>query len=220
MIGTILRIFWIHLRRHRVVGLLRFVVPVAIFSIFAIVFSGQPGRGSTPRVHVAVVDLDGSEFSQKLVAAIKAEKSLVVEANSAPPPAAASSQESPGDAPAAGGSAGQPLTREAAEALVRSGGVSAAIILPQGFGASFPGFGGERPTVEVLADTADPIAPQMLGGLLQGLVMTAAPDAMMKGGIEQLQKFGGPLTPEQQRAIDIGLKYLNPPANSGSKSDR
>ena len=77
MIGTILRVFWIHLRRDRVVWVLTFLVPVAFFSIFAIIFSGQ-GRGSTPTVKVAVVDEDGSDFSKKLVVAMERDKSLRV----------------------------------------------------------------------------------------------------------------------------------------------
>ena len=38
MIATLLRIFWINLRRDRFVWLLTFAVPIAFFSIFAIIF--------------------------------------------------------------------------------------------------------------------------------------------------------------------------------------
>src|SRR5207302_6173663 len=69
MIGTILRIFFLHLRRDRVVWLLTFMVPVAFFSIFAVIFAGQ-GRSSTPSISVAVVDEDGSDLSQRLSAAL------------------------------------------------------------------------------------------------------------------------------------------------------
>jgi ABC-2 type transport system permease protein len=77
MIATVLRIFWIHLRRDRVVWLLTFIVPVAFFSIFAIIFSGQ-GRSSTPTVRVAVVDEDASDFSKRLVVILEEDKSLQV----------------------------------------------------------------------------------------------------------------------------------------------
>jgi ABC-2 type transport system permease protein len=189
MIRTLLRIFWIHLRRDRVVWLLTFIVPVAFFSIFAIIFSSQ-GKNSTPTVHVAVVDDDGSEFSKKLVGTLENEPSLRVTS----------------------GARSSPLTRAEAEKLVRDGKVSAAIILPKGLGQSFPSFSGDRPTVQVLADTSDPVAPHMLSGMLQGLVLTAAPDAMMKGGMGQLKKWGGPLTPKQQEAIEQAEKFLNRPA--------
>src|SRR5262249_30135776 len=156
--------------------------------------SGQ-GRGSTPVLRVAVVDEDGSDFSKKLVAALENDKSLRVSGR----------LESSGED---AGGPGAPLGRKDAEALVRDGKVSAAIILPQGLGRSFPGFGGERPTIDVLADTSDPVAPQMLSGMLQGLAMTAAPDALMKGGIEELSKWGGGLTPEQRKVVEQAEQFL------------
>ena len=109
MIGTILRIFFLHLRRDRVVWLLTFIVPVAFFSIFAVIFAGQ-GRSGTPTISVAVVDEDGSDLSQRLSAALAKDKSLRVTAKV---------------------ETGEPLTRANAEALVRDGKVSAAIILPK-----------------------------------------------------------------------------------------
>ncbi len=197
MIGALLRIFWIHLRRDRVVWVLTFIVPIAFFSIFALIFSGQ-GRSSTPRVRTAVVDEDGSPFAKKLVETLAKDKGLRVVLHREPQPGEEG-------APAA------PLTRAEAEALVREGKVAAAVILPEGLGRAFPSFAGERPTIELLADTADPVAPQMLSGMLQGLAMIAAPDAMMRGGLEQLQKWGGPLTPEQQQAIEAAERILGRP---------
>ena len=73
MTVTILRVFWLHLRRDRVVWVLTFIVPVAFFSIFALIFAGQ-GKSSTPAVKVAVVDEDGSDFTQKLIAALQRTK--------------------------------------------------------------------------------------------------------------------------------------------------
>jgi len=75
--ATILRVFWIHLRRDRVVWLLTFIVPVAFFSIFALILGGQ-GKNSTPTVSVAVVDEDHSDFSKKLITSLNEEKSLHV----------------------------------------------------------------------------------------------------------------------------------------------
>src|SRR5262249_15389433 len=198
MIATLLRIFWIHLRRDRVVWLLTFIVPVAFFSIFALIFSSQ-GRNSTPTVRVAVVDEDRSDFSKKLVSTLEKDKSLRV-----------STRLDSGE-----GDAGTLLTRKDAETLVRDGKVSAAIILPKGLSQSFPSFSGDRPTIEVLADTSDPVAPQMLSGMLQGLVMTAAPDAMLKGGLGELSKWGGALTPKQQEVIEKAEQFLNRPAQEG-----
>jgi ABC-2 type transport system permease protein len=205
MIATILRIFWIQLRRDRVVWLLTFVVPVAFFSIFAIIFSG-PGRGNTPTVRVAVVDEDESDFSKKLVMTLEKDKSLRVTTRLEP---------KEGDADQVGAL----LTRQDGEALVRDGKVAAAIILPKGLGQSFPSFSGDRPTIELLADTSDPVAPQMLSGMLQGQAMTAAPDAMLKGGVGQLSKWGGPLTPEQQKAVEQAEQFLKRPAPDNGQNE-
>ena len=70
MIGTVLRIGWISLRRDRVVQALTFLLPILFFSTFALVFGNQ--RSSTSRVSVALVDEDGSVFSRKLIAALHA----------------------------------------------------------------------------------------------------------------------------------------------------
>src|SRR5205807_563765 len=114
---------------------------------------------------VAVVDEDNSDFSKKLVATLQKEKSLRVTISA--------------------DNSGPPFSRKDAEGQVRDGNVSAAIILPKGLGQSFPSFSGDRPTIELLADTSDPVAGQMLSGMLQGLVMTAAPEAMMRGGLNE-----------------------------------
>jgi ABC-2 type transport system permease protein len=201
MISTLLRVFWINLRRDRVVWLLTFVVPVAFFSIFALIFGSQD-RGGTPTIHVAVVDEDGSDFTKSLVAAMEKERSLRVTTT-------VEGQGTAGQTPR--------LTRQDAEALVRSGKVAAAVILPKKLGQSFPSFGGDRPSVELLADSSDPVAPQMLGGMLQGLVMTAVPDSMLKGGIEQMKKWGGPLTPQQEKAFERADQILKRPAKEDGK---
>jgi ABC-2 type transport system permease protein len=57
---------------------------------------------------------------------------------------------------------------------------------------------------------SDPIAPQMVGGLLQKVTMTAAPDLMMKGGLEQFEKHAGTLTPEQRAAVNVWLPQMKP----------
>ena len=200
MISTLLRIFWIHLRRDRVVWVLTFIVPVAFFTVFAIIFSGT-GKSNRPKVRVDVVDEDDSDFSRKLVASLEKETSLLVY----------TSEASDDDTPKV------PLQRDAAEARVRSGKVSAAIIIPKGAGESFFNFAKQRPAVEVLADSSDPVASQMLAGMLQGQAMTAAPDAMLKSGVGELKKWSGDLTPKQQEAVDRALERMKA---KGSGSDR
>ena len=61
---------------------------------------------------------------------------------------------------------------------MRNGDVPVAVVIPKGIGESFGqrGFAASGPAIQLLADPSDPIAPQMVQGLLQKVTMTAAPD--------------------------------------------
>jgi ABC-2 type transport system permease protein len=189
--GTLLRIGWTNLKRDRVAQALTFLLPIIFFSIFATVFGGQ-GQNPTPRIRAAVVDEDGSELSQRMIAALQKETALRVRTS------AAENNDS-----------GPPLDRPSAERLVRNGDVPVAIVIPKGLGAAFgqSGFGG-GPAISLLADPSDPIAPNMVAGLLQKVTMTAAPDLMMQGGLHQFETYAGALTPQQRSAVDQWLPRL------------
>jgi linearmycin/streptolysin S transport system permease protein len=185
---TLLRIGWMNLKRDRVAQALTFLLPILFFSIFASVFGGR-GGDSTPRVSVALADEDRSEFSGRVIAALQKEKALRLRVD---------------------GENGSVLDRAAAEGLVRNGDVPVAIVIPKGIGASFGqvGFSSSAPAIQMLADPSDPIAPQMVQGLLQKVVMTAAPDLVMQGGMKQFEKHAGALTPEQRKAVDEWIPML------------
>jgi ABC-2 type transport system permease protein len=103
-----------------------------------------------------------------------------------------------------------PLDRPAAEKLVRNGDVPVAVVIPAGLGASFAerGFAGGAPSIQLLADVSDRIAPNLVLGLLQKVTMTAAPDLLMAGGLRQFEKYAGQLTPQQRTAVDQWLPTL------------
>jgi ABC-2 type transport system permease protein len=191
MMLTLLRIAWTNLKRDRVAQALTFFLPIVFFSIFATVFGGQ-GADPTPRVRIAVVDEDQSELSRRILEALRKEQALRVR-----------------------DTAGVPVDRSAAERLVRNGDVPVAVILPKGLGAGFEemGFAASGPAVELLADPSDPVAPQMVQGLLQKVTMTAAPDLMMQGGMKQFEKYAGALTPAQRKAVDEWLPMLKGSSN-------
>ena len=75
---TLIRVAWTNLRRDRVAQAMTFLLPIIFFSIFATVFGGQGDSSRTPRVRVAVVDQDGSDFSRRLIAALRKESGLAV----------------------------------------------------------------------------------------------------------------------------------------------
>ncbi|MFO0838751.1 MAG: ABC transporter permease [Phycisphaerae bacterium] len=181
MLWNVFHVSWLNLKRDRVAQLLSFVLPVVVFTIFAIMFGGV-GGGATSRVQIAVLDLDQSAGSRRLVAALEKDDGLSVSSV----PAA-----QPGNAP----------TRDDALRLVKNAKVPVALVIPRDFGKSFPSFGGGGVEIELLADKSDPIAHQMVGGLLQRAAMTAAPDLMMERGLKLFEQYGGAFTPLQSQAV-------------------
>lgn len=196
--GTLLRIGLINLRRDRVAQALTFVLPIVFFSIFATVFGGQRDA-STARIRIAVVDEDHSEVSTRLVEGLRTEKSLR---------ARLTADES---------GTGPSLDRAAAERLVHGGDVPVAVVIPKGLGEAFSqnGFAGGGPSIQLLSDVSDPIAPQMVLGLLQKVAMTAAPDLLMQGGMRQFEAHAGALSPQQKAAVDAWLPRLKAQTQSG-----
>ena len=73
---------------------------------------------------------------------------------------------------------------------MRTGDVPVAVVIPKGLGEAFSqnGFAGGGPSIQLLSDVSDPIAPQMVLGLLQKVAMTAAPDLLMQGGMRQFEE--------------------------------
>jgi ABC-2 type transport system permease protein len=195
---TLMRIAATNLTRDRVAQALTFLLPILFFSIFATVF-GRQGSPETTRIRVAVVDEDQSELSRRVVEGLRKETGLRV-------------RTAPDDEKTA-----PPLDRSGAERLVRSGDVPIAVVIPRGLGEAFgrTGFGG-GPAIALLADPSDPVAPNMVGGLLQKVAMTAAPDLMMQGGIRQFETHAGQLTPQQKAAVEAWLPMLKSGASAAA----
>jgi ABC-2 type transport system permease protein len=193
------------LRRDRVSLVLSFVVPIAFFTIFAVIFGGQ--HDTVPKIKIIVVDEDRSRISQQLVKALENDGSLTVLTKPSPTKDAA-----------------QPVDYNAstAEAAVKAGDVSVALIVPHGWGANPISFRGDSiaPVIQLLNDSSDTIAPQMVGGLLQKAAMTAMPDVMAEQGMKYTGEYIGGFTPEQQKKMDGNLEQLrqfeNRPATATS----
>ena len=194
MIFAVARTHFAKLKRDRAAFVLAFVVPVVFFSVFASIFRGSSSRAATRQIAVAVVDEDRSANSTRFVDALKREKGLrVLESRTLP-----------------GGRTAPIADAAAAEAIVRSGDVPLALIIPPGFGSSPIGFGRAEagPVLKVLSDTSDPIAPQVFNGLLQKVAMTSMPDVMAETGIQQIDRWGGGLTAEQKATLQKNVEIL------------
>ncbi|MEP6993834.1 MAG: ABC transporter permease [Acidobacteriota bacterium] len=193
MIGAVAKNRLMNLRRDRAAFVLAFVLPVAFFSIFAGIFAGN-GRSTTRQVSVVVVDEDQSDASRRFVAGLKAEAGLSVGLR-------------PGDE---ADTAGPLYTRDRAEQAVRKGDVPVALIVPKGFGAHAITFGPSADGVKILilSDSADPVAPQVLNGLVQKVAMTAMPAALARSGMAEMDKWSGGLTAEQKAKMESNIGEL------------
>jgi ABC-2 type transport system permease protein len=189
MIPTLLRISWTNLRRDRVAQ--------------SMSFGNQ--RNPMRRITVAVADEDESEYSTKLVEALRAESALQVRTTTGE------------------NERGTKLDRSAAEKLIKNGALSVAIVLPKGLGAApriFTDSTSHAPKVQLLADVSDPIAPQMVQGLLQKVSFTAVPESLALEGMSLFEKYGGPLTIAQRRSADTWVSQITGGQRAGSAGGR
>jgi ABC-2 type transport system permease protein len=201
MILPIVRTALVSLRRDRGALALSFILPITFFSIFAVIFGSR--RQTTPKVAILVVDEDHSQVSQRLVQGLTQEGSLAVSTRPDP----VKGVEQPEYTPAT------------AEAAVKTGVAPVAVVIPQGFGQNPIAFGPpdpDRPTIQLLEDPSDPIAPQVVSGLLQKVAMTSMPDIMAEHGSKYFDQFAGGLTPDQRARLDQGLRALRERQESGS----
>ncbi len=206
MIGSVIRASWMNLRRDRAALVLSFLVPIVFFSIFATVFGNTGARGAV-KVKVAWVDEDQSAISKGILSALQAETALkvILLDDTVKPP--------------------RQLNRGSARARLREGKFPTALIVPRGFGAGGLAFGPTRARTSsllLLADTSDPIAPEVVQGLLQKSVMTGMPLVMIDAGVKQLGPMIGGFSGSQKEALESNRNSLtnlmSAPGSSGSAS--
>jgi len=194
LIFPIARTALIALRRDRGAFVLSFVLPIAFFSIFAVIFGGQ--HDSTPKIKVILVDEDQSEASRQLIKGLQSESSLVILTR---PAAKSKTAPAPAD-----------YTAATAEAAVKAGDAPVALVVPPGFGRNPIAFGPDedQSSIQLLNDASDTIAPQMVTGLLQKAAMTAMPAVMAEQGMNYADKYVGGFTPQQRTLMASSLASL------------
>lgn len=192
----------VSLRRDRAALALSFILPVVFFSIFAAIFGGR--HDTTPKINVIVVDEDHSLASQRLTQGLQHEGALVVRTR--PEPVKGVEQPE--------------YTAASAETAVKEGAAPVAVVIPSGFGNNPIAFGpadASRPTIQLLEDSSDMVAPQMITGLLQKVAMTSMPDVMAEQGSKYFDEYAG-LTPEQRNRMEDGIRRLREREESGTAS--
>ncbi|MBV9145189.1 MAG: ABC transporter permease [Acidobacteria bacterium] len=170
---------------------LSFILPIAFFTIFAVIFGGR--HDTTPRITVLIADEDHSHASQQLIRGL-AQESLVVKTR--PDPKRGVEQPE--------------YTATSAEAAVRAGDAPVALVIPAGFGNNPISFapGAQRTEITMLKDSSDMVAPQVTAGLLQKVAMTSMPDAMAEQGMKYTELYAGGFTPEQRKRMNNELEQL------------
>ncbi len=156
MIWTVIQTSWRRLRNNRSELLLTFIVPMVFFSIFAVIFGSRDSSSSTPKIKVAISNQWPSELSNRAVALLQLQKSLRLTDRS---------EKSDGQA-----TGSNSVNRDVAEDLVRRGMVSAAVVFSKP-NPTDPS--GDAAEIEILTDSFDQVASQVLTAVVQKAVMTA-----------------------------------------------
>ncbi len=145
MIATVLMVSLRRLLHNRAELLLTFVVPIAFFSIFALIFGRGVGSGNAPRIKVVVVDQAQSKASQAVATSLREMVAIRV-LNEA---------------------SAKPLSEQSATQMVRRGSASMAVVLRSE---------AENIAADLLSDTSDQVAPQIVSALVQrALLATRVP---------------------------------------------
>lgn len=201
MIWALIQVEWIRLKRDRVAQVLTFVLPIAFFTIFALIFGGQKG-GGMGKIKLALVDEDQSKESALFVRALGQDKSLslqtILKTNQG------------------GVEAELALDRGGAEALVRKGTAPVALILPKGWSQTFPSFDGQSDTNSqalLLVDTSNPVAGQVVAGLMQKAAFNGLSATLARKGFEMFDKTAF-LSPTQKAVVNTMLAGLEAAADA------
>ena len=159
-------------RRAVVVGLL---VPILCGSFFGYLFGGQSGKTEASRMHILVIDQDGSPISRAVISQLGGNTNLDV----------------------------KPSTQDEARDLVRKGKATSAIVIPKDFGAQagqafFSNT--EKPAISILYDPSHGMELAMVQGILNGAVMQAVSKEMFGGqsGRELLKQSLAQINAESQ----------------------
>jgi ABC-2 type transport system permease protein len=194
VIGAVVRTQLLALFRDRGALLLAVVLPVAVFLVFAAIFSAA--TGDQLRLRVAVADEVGSPLSRRLVDAIARDPGLRAEVV-------------------------VPGTADAIAARVSAGAADAGVVLRAG-GRGLDSLVGDGPApVLVITHPTRAVAGALLSGAVQRAYFAALPDAALRGVVALIDDAVVPLTPGQRAEAATQLDQMapDPEAAAGSGSD-
>jgi len=168
MIWTVIQTSLRRLKNNRSELLLTFVVPILFFSIFALIFGARGNSTSgTPSIKVALSNESDSWIAKRATELLVEQPSLRIAEQS------------------------QSVSRSKAEDWVRRGMVSAAIVFGPSAAARQTDAARHTeklPHIEVLSDSYDQVASQVMIALVQRAVMTAAAERSRDVAIKRQQQ--------------------------------
>jgi ABC-2 type transport system permease protein len=183
VIGAVVRTQLLALLRDRGALLLAVVLPVAVFLVFAAIFSAA--TGDQLRLRVAVADEVGSPLSRRLADALARDPGLRAEVVA-------------------------PGTAAAIAARVASGAADAGVVLRAG-GRGLDTLVGEGPApVLVVTHPTRAVAGALLSGAVQRAYFAALPDAALRGVVALIDEVVVPLTPDQRAEASAQLDQMAP----------
>lgn len=175
MVLTVMTVCWRRLMHNRIELLLAFIVPIAFFSIFALIFGSGVGAGANASIKVVGVDTVRSEQSRMLLQVLHETPGLrFVDDAAASPGLDATPPASPS------------LTRREATTMVRRGTATIAILIRRHDDGSL--------AADLLSDASDQVAPQVVSALVNQVLgrfaaypsaapPTTAPPTSSLGGV-------------------------------------
>jgi ABC-2 type transport system permease protein len=173
MIRTIVQIGLLRLWHNKAELVLLFVVPICFFSMFAMIFGSRGSGGSTPKIRVTISDEMQSPLSAETIRILQEQNTFRFHEPEAaqaanPKPGDESENESKSKTQAAAVNI-LVRNRRVAEELVRKGTVSAGIVFSKQDDS-------DAMRIELLNDSYDQIASQVVTAMLQKSVMKAKAD--------------------------------------------
>lgn len=178
MVWTVFRVAWGRLLHNRVELLLTFIVPIAFFSIFAVIFGKGLGGSRVPKIKAIAVDAAGSPQSRQAIERIKQLDGLRLMDTS---------------------ERRKPLDEAKARDLVRRGMVTIAVVVKQD---------GDQLSAELLSDASDQVAGQVCSALVAQALIPQPQTAFRPSGEESATGSSmltrvSPLRANPVRIVDV-----------------
>jgi ABC-2 type transport system permease protein len=213
MILALIKAQIISLLRDRMAMALSFALPCVMFSVFAAIFGGV-GKSDPKPMKVIIADLDGTKTSSRMVDSLRSMSQIevvmaadIVSAKKAADTAQTDTVKTDGEAVSSGVTSED--DRSKALTAVQTGKAVAAVVFPKGLESSFGDFGQQdRPSIELVYDPSNPMAEQMLVGVLQASAFTSSPDVLLTKGLDQFRTLGGGFSPLQEAAVQTMKAFL------------